>query len=96
MVLAYDIAPYVRSIASYDLELERQRDEVFSSQGKKTRTTRAARAAAEGGDKASTRRERWFTGNLDLQAVLATGNNWPQWLRDDDDGISETRSTIQD
>lgn len=78
-ILACDIAPYIRTVVSYDLELERQRNETFSSQGKKSRTTRAARAAAEGGDKANTRRERWFTGGLDVYAVLRTGNRWPQW-----------------
>jgi len=83
-VLATDVAPYVRAIASFDRRLEQQRDELFSSQGKKTRTTRAARAAAEGGEKVSTRRERWFPQALDLEAVLRTGNNWPQWLDDED------------
>lgn len=77
--LAEDVAPYVRSIALFDQRLEQTREELFSSQGKKNRTTRAARAAAEGGDKASTRRERWFPKDLDLQAVQATGNSWPQW-----------------
>lgn len=77
--LACDVAPYIRSIATYDNQLEQQREEMFPSQGKKRRNTRAARAAAEGGDKASTRRERWFPQNLDLGAVLDTGNGWPQW-----------------
>lgn len=83
-ILACDIAPYVRSTVNYDQRLEQQRDEAFSSQGKKGRTTRAARAAAEGGDKASTRRERWFPESLNLQAVLQTGNNWPQWPAGED------------
>ncbi|KAJ9658072.1 hypothetical protein H2198_003910 [Neophaeococcomyces mojaviensis] len=77
--LATDVAPYARSIVAFDQRLEQARGELFSSHGKKTRTTRAARAAAEGGDKADTRREWWFPKELDLQAVLATGNNWPQW-----------------
>ena len=77
--IAIDVAPYVRSIVAYDLRLEQQRDELFGLQGKKSRSTRAARAAAEGGDKASTRRERWFPGDLDLAAVLNTANHWPQW-----------------
>jgi len=88
-VLAAEIAPYVRTIASFDLRLEQQRDELFSSQGKKTRTTRAARAAAEGGEKANTRRERWFPPNLDLDAVLRTGNDWPQWLEDKDEDVEQ-------
>ena len=83
-VIVTDIAPYVRSIAFFDQRLEQQRDELFPSQGKKARTTRAARAAAEGGDKASTRRERWFSTDLDLEAVLKTGGNWSQWLDGED------------
>lgn len=79
-VIATDVAPYVRSICAFDQRLEQERDDLFSSQGKKTRMTKAARAAAEGGDKANTRRERWFASNLDLRAVLETGNNWPQWF----------------
>ena len=79
-VLATDIAPYVRSIAAFDQRLETLRDQLFSSQGKKTRNTRAARAAAEGGDKASTRREKWFHASLDLDAVLQTGGDWPQYV----------------
>lgn len=81
-VIATDLAPYVRSIAVYDLGLEAYRDELSSSQGKKVRTTRAARAAAEGGDKGSTRPERWLPAELDLRAVLETGGNWPRWSVD--------------
>lgn len=93
-VLATDIAPYVRSIAAFDSRLEQQRDELFSSQGKKTRTTRAARAAAEGGDKASTRRERWFPADLDLVAILKTGNNWPQWLNDYEEDLNSDTNEV--
>lgn len=80
--IATDLAPYVRAIATYDLGLEAYRHEMSSSQGKKTRTTRAARAAAEGGDKGFTRPERWLPADLDLRAVLATGGDWPRWLQD--------------
>lgn len=78
--IATDIAPYLRSICTFDQRLEQERDDLFSLQGKKARMTKAARAAAEGGDKASTRRERWFSPSLDIRAVLETGNNWPQWV----------------
>ncbi|KAI4138049.1 MAG: hypothetical protein L6R39_006989, partial [Caloplaca ligustica] len=51
-----DIAPYVRSIVAYDLRLEEQRRQLeMASQtttgreGKRIRTTRASRAALEGG-----------------------------------------------
>ncbi|KAL8916444.1 MAG: hypothetical protein Q9208_008510 [Pyrenodesmia sp. 3 TL-2023] len=76
--VATDIAPYVRSIVSYDLRLEEQRKQLELAShsrrdGKQARRTRASRAALEGGNKASTRRERWFPTNTDYGAVLRTG-----------------------
>lgn len=82
--LVADIAPYVRFITSYDLRLEEQRrklDDLLSTQigtgdgrnAKKVRTTRASRAALEGGAKATTRREKWFPNALDFKAVSDTG-----------------------
>ncbi|KAL8717042.1 MAG: hypothetical protein Q9225_005678 [Loekoesia sp. 1 TL-2023] len=73
-----DIAPYVRAIVSYDLRLEEQRRQLeLASQngrdGKRARTTRASRAALEGGNKANTRRERWFPTNTDFQSILESG-----------------------
>ncbi|KAL8763703.1 MAG: hypothetical protein Q9184_000598 [Pyrenodesmia sp. 2 TL-2023] len=73
-----DIAPYVRSIVSYDLRLEEQRKQLeLAAQtrrdGKRARRTRASRAALEGGSKANTRRERWLPPNTDFGAVLRTG-----------------------
>ena len=74
-----DLAPYVRSIVSYDLRLEEQRwqlSALLSRPGKdggKVRTTRASRAALEGGNKESTRRERWFPNSTNFDAVLRTG-----------------------
>ncbi|KAK4539166.1 hypothetical protein LTR36_001189 [Oleoguttula mirabilis] len=84
--IAIDVAPYVRSIVQYDLLREEQRERLNSlladgdgRKAKRARTTRAARSALEGGQRASTRRERWFTKGLDLQAVLATGGTeWPK------------------
>ncbi|KAI7502050.1 P-loop containing nucleoside triphosphate hydrolase protein [Hortaea werneckii] len=85
--IVMDIAPYVRSIVQYDLTLEEQRQRLSSvfadSEGggraKRARTTRAARSALEGSQRATTRRERWFTKALDLQAVLETaGKGWPK------------------
>lgn len=83
-VVALDLAPYVRSIVQYDQALEEQRDRLdrLASHGrsaKRARTTRAARSALEGGQRATIRRERWFTNDLDLEAVLATGGrDWPR------------------
>lgn len=74
-----DLAPYVRSIVSYDLRLEEQRRLLSSvlsqpgKNGKRQRTTRASRAALEGGSKAHTRRERWFPNNTNFDSVLQSG-----------------------
>ncbi|KAL8843241.1 MAG: hypothetical protein Q9176_002194 [Flavoplaca citrina] len=77
-VVLEDIAPYVRSIVSYDLRLEEHRkrlEQAFHGErsSKRARTTRASRAALEGGNKANTRRERWFPANTNFQAVLESG-----------------------
>ena len=82
--IALDIAPYVRSIAQYDLSLEEQRARLGEIMGegpkvKRARTTRAARSALEGSQRGTTRRERWFTADLDLNSILTTGgNDWPK------------------
>jgi len=84
--ISEDIAPYVRSIVHFDLALEEQRTRLSSLlggsdkvTGKRSRTTRAARSALEGGKRETTRRERWFPQELDLVAVLATGGKtWPR------------------
>ncbi|MCJ1478829.1 hypothetical protein MMC13_007513 [Lambiella insularis] len=82
--LASDIAPYVRAIVAFDLRLESQRRHLSSllsengRNGKRPRTTRASRAALEGGNKASTRRERWFPKSTNFPLVLRTGGKeWP-------------------
>lgn len=83
-IITTDLAPYVRSIVQYDEALEEQRDrlDLLMTDGRKAkraRTTRAARSALEGGQRSTTRRERWFTKNLDFNAVLATGGiAWPR------------------
>lgn len=78
-VIAADIAPYIRSIMAYDLRLERYRGELggLSSQGstkRKARTTRASRAALEGGSKSHTRKERWFPSDANPKRIQATGS----------------------
>ena len=75
-VIAEDLAPYVRSIVSYDIKLEEQRgilSTLLSEPGhnsKKQRTTRASRAALEGGNKANTRRKISFPKITDLDSVM--------------------------
>ncbi|MCJ1437902.1 hypothetical protein MMC27_007289 [Xylographa pallens] len=79
-----DIAPYVRSIVCYDIRLEEQRlqlSNLLSQGGRsgKPRRTRASRAALEGGNKAHTRRERWFPKSTNFGLVLQTGGEeWPK------------------
>lgn len=83
--LAEDVVPYVRSIVSYDIAREQQRQSRASAllhgarSSKRLRTTKASRSALEGGQRATTRRERWFPKELDYQKVKNTaGDNWPQ------------------
>jgi DNA polymerase III delta prime subunit len=83
-----DIAPYIRAIMVFDGRLKEYRDNLcavltreHSSGEKRGRTTRASRAALEGGDKASTRKERWFPEDTNYFWVLGTGNyEWQKIL----------------
>lgn len=78
-LIVEDLAPYVRSIVAYDLRLEQKRLRLSSllseggRDGKRIRTTRASRAALEGGSKAHTRRERWLPNGTNPALVLRTG-----------------------
>ena len=79
-ILVEDLLPYVRSIVSYDIRLEDQRNQLELSlcQGgrsrkRRIRTTRASRAALEGGNKQHTRRERGFPSNTDFARILESG-----------------------
>jgi DNA polymerase III delta prime subunit len=93
--IVLDLAPYVRSIVSYDLSLAEQRErlnEVVSGgrNAKNARTTRAARSALEGSQRSSTRKERWFGKGLNYEAVLATGGEgWPRAVVSVDDASSK-------
>lgn len=85
LALFVDVAPYTRSIVSYDLRLKHERarlSDLLSDsfrQGKRQRTTRASRAALEGGHKSSTRRERWFPIDLDFSLIMETGGqDWQE------------------
>lgn len=79
--IAEDLAPYVRAIMAFDLRLEQYRFKLSGllSQGvtctKRMRKTRASRAALEGGDKASTRKERWFDMDANPSRILSTGKS---------------------
>ena len=87
-VVAEDLAPYIRNIVSYDLRLEEQRRQLSSilsgpgKDGKTARTTRSSRAALEGGQKAYTRRERWFPKETNFDSILRTGGKeWQDALQ---------------
>ncbi|KAH6680331.1 hypothetical protein B0J14DRAFT_262873 [Halenospora varia] len=79
-IIATDLAPYVRSIVSYDARLQQDRARLSNliseggRKGKRMRTTRAAMSALEGGARSTTRRDRYFEStNLNAQLVLHTG-----------------------
>ncbi|KAI0432199.1 hypothetical protein F5Y09DRAFT_302394 [Xylaria sp. FL1042] len=78
--LCLDVAPYVRSIVSYDQRLyneRRVRSNLLSESGrpekKRMRTTRAALSALEGGSRATTRREKYFEADINPYLVMRTG-----------------------
>ena len=82
-----DLAPYIRAIVAFDLRLEQYRLKLCGllSPGaggmRNMRKTRASRAALEGGDKANTRKERWFPPDTNPARILATGNKeWQDLL----------------
>ncbi|KAI9698776.1 MAG: hypothetical protein M1836_003886 [Candelina mexicana] len=84
-VVVEDLAPYVRTIVAYDLHLEEERLQLSNllsqggRNGKRMRTTRASRSALEGGTRSNTRRERWFSNQLNAALVLKTGGkDWPK------------------
>ncbi|KAF2806263.1 uncharacterized protein BDZ99DRAFT_449009 [Mytilinidion resinicola] len=77
-VIVEDLAPYARSIVKHEqkLEIERVRMSNLLSEGgraKRQRTSRASRSALEGGKREEKRRERWFTKELNMDLVMATG-----------------------
>lgn len=94
-----DLAPYVRSIVAHDLRLEEERlrrSNLLSSRGsskKRMRTTRSAWSALEGGRRETTRRERWFTKDLNLKLVMRTGGSaWTNTTR----GSAESAASATD
>jgi sorting nexin-8 len=84
---AEDITPYVRAIVAFDFRLQQYRLELsrlLSGNGrgtKRVRTTRASRAALEGGSKSETRKETWFSPTINVPRILATGQKeWQDLL----------------
>jgi sorting nexin-8 len=96
-VIAADIAPYVRSIVAFDQLLKQHRETMTGNlQGNKVRKTRAARAALEGGSKANTRREQWFSVKTDVEKVMQTaGKGWPLWAHNDTPGVTQSQQSTE-
>ncbi|KAL4916621.1 hypothetical protein BDW62DRAFT_211874 [Aspergillus aurantiobrunneus] len=104
--IAEDLTPYIRAIVAFDLRLEQYRRELGrllsgNERGtKRMRTTRASRAALEGGSKAETRKERWFSPAVNIHWVLATGKKEWQDLMVQDGyftvPVAEEQATRQD
>ncbi|KAI0906772.1 hypothetical protein F4823DRAFT_605910 [Ustulina deusta] len=92
-LLCLDVAPYVRSIVSYDQRLQnerRARSNLLSEGGrpekKRMRTTRAALSALEGSSRSTTRREKYFAADLNPYLVMRTGGKcWEELVRQVDD-----------
>ncbi|KAI6494763.1 hypothetical protein MCOR14_000601 [Pyricularia oryzae] len=78
-IITLDVAPFVRGIVAFDNHLQQQRMKLSNlmSQGgagpkKRMRTTRAAYSAMEGGQRSTTRAEKWFKADINPYFVKAT------------------------
>ncbi|KAI0004835.1 hypothetical protein F4779DRAFT_598909 [Xylariaceae sp. FL0662B] len=78
--ISLDVAPYVRSIVISDQQLQKERllrSNILSEGGKpgkkRMRNTRSAYSALEGGPRASTRREKYFSTDVNPYLVMRTG-----------------------
>ncbi|KAI9810535.1 MAG: hypothetical protein M1827_006208 [Pycnora praestabilis] len=101
--IVVDLAPYIRSIVSYDLRLREQRIRLSNllsesgRNGKSIRTTRASRSALEGGKRSSTRREKWFPNGMDANLVFKTGGTgWQDAVLELEKGASEVEQRDDD
>ncbi|PFH62288.1 hypothetical protein XA68_14283 [Ophiocordyceps unilateralis] len=79
-LIVLDVAPWIRSIIAFERRLMRDRaklSNLLSQSGgpllKRRRTTRAAYSALEGGERRTTRREKYFGSGLLPKAVMRTG-----------------------
>ncbi|KAH6661156.1 hypothetical protein BKA67DRAFT_550334 [Truncatella angustata] len=94
-MITLDIAPFVRSIVAHDQRLQADRllrSNLLSEGGKPTkrmRSTRSALSALEGGARASTRREKYFSADLNPHLRREVS---PQFSATSDEGMSVTPS----
>lgn len=104
-IIVMEVAPWVRGIVHYDDHLmqDRQRlNDLLGDSGrrKRMRTTRSAYSALEGGERRTTRKERYFGDCLSTEAVMHTaGEDWQQtlplrekFLESEDDNASSPTS----
>ncbi|KAK2592549.1 hypothetical protein QQS21_009764 [Conoideocrella luteorostrata] len=79
-LIVTDVAPWVRGIVAFEHQLmqERLKLGIFLGEGgtrKRMRNTRSAYSALEGGERKSTRKERYFGDALDTSLVMRTGGH---------------------
>lgn len=78
-ILAVDVAPFVRTIVTSDSKIQEERFRLSNlmseggRKGKRMRTTRAAMSALEGGQRNTTRKDRYFGNVLNAKLVQRTG-----------------------
>ncbi|KAI8626070.1 hypothetical protein F5Y19DRAFT_231457 [Xylariaceae sp. FL1651] len=92
VAISLDVAPFVRSIVSYDQRLQNERrmrsnllSEGAKPDKKRGRTTRAAFSALEGGSRATTRREKYFSADINPYLVMRTGGKgWEELVNQSD------------
>lgn len=97
-----DVAPWVRSIVTFDEQLAKERKKLSNllSEGgdggkrKRFRNTRAAYSALEGGERKSTRREKYFQGTINPQLVMRTGlQEWQDAAKEELEAAETDAST---
>ncbi|KAG5931161.1 hypothetical protein E4U53_001931 [Claviceps sorghi] len=77
-LIVVDVAPWIRGIVAFEHQLMQERQKLNSllSEGgtrKRMRNTRSAYSALEGGERRSTRKERYFGDALTTSLVMRTG-----------------------
>ncbi|KAG5929530.1 hypothetical protein E4U42_005557 [Claviceps africana] len=77
-LIVLDVAPWIRGIVAFEHQLMQERQKLNSllSEGgtrKRMRNTRSAYSALEGGERRSTRKERYFGDALTTRLVMRTG-----------------------
>ncbi|VUC32158.1 unnamed protein product [Clonostachys rosea] len=97
-LIIVDVAPWVRSIVEYDLALLQERKKLSNllSEGgtkRRMRTTRSALSALEGGERKSTRGDKYFKAAINTGLVLNTGLK--SWRLAEKESIKEQETDVQ-